>query len=105
MATRSQRDCGYLYYLRCSVRREDVPGRVAKGLARHPVPVILLARLAVDRSEQGQGLGAGLHKDALLRTVQAADIIGCRAVLTHAKDETARAFYQRYGFEEPLTDR
>ncbi len=77
---------------------------MAKGLAAHPVPVIILARLAVDRSEKGKGLGAGLIKDALLRTVQAADIVGCRAVMVHAKDEAAKAFYQRFGFGPSPTD-
>jgi GNAT superfamily N-acetyltransferase len=86
------------------VSREETPTRVAKGLARHPVPVILLARLAIDRGEQGKGLGAGLLKDALLRAAQAADIIGCRAVLVHAKDHSARAFYQRFGFEPSPID-
>ena len=57
------------------VRREDTPLRVAKGLGNYPVPIILLARLAVDRSEQGKGLGAALLKDALLRAAQAADIV------------------------------
>src|SRR5206468_11500656 len=87
-----------------SVRREETPARVAKGLAAHPVPVILLARLAVDRSEKGAGLGTGLLKDALLRTVQAADIVGCRAIMVHAKDEGARAFYERFGFEPSPVD-
>jgi predicted N-acetyltransferase YhbS len=73
-------------------------------LAAHPVPVILLARLAVDGSEQRQGLGAGLLKDALLRATAAADIIGCRAVMVHAKDDKAQAFYQRFGFEVSPTD-
>jgi len=87
-----------------SARREETPARVAKGLAAHPVPLILLARLAVDAREKGRGLGAGLLKDALLRAVQAADTIDCRAVLVHAKDEGARAFYQRFGFELSPTD-
>lgn len=90
---------GYYTLAAGSVRREETPARVAKGLAAHPVRVILLARLAVDSREKGKGLGAGLLKDALLRSVQAADIVGCRAVLVHAKDEGARAFYQRFGFE------
>src|SRR5438045_2892711 len=79
-----------------SARREETPARVAKGQAARPVPVILLARSAVDAGEQGKGLGAGLLKDALLRAVQAADLIGCRAVLVHAKDEGAKAFYERF---------
>ncbi len=99
VARRGEAVVGYYTLAAGSVSREDTPARVAKGLARHPVPIILLARLAVDRAEQGKGLGAGLLKDALLRAVRAADIIGCQAVLVHAKDETARAFYQRFGFE------
>jgi GNAT superfamily N-acetyltransferase len=63
------------------------------------VPIILLARLAVDRTEQSKGLGAALLKDALLRAAQAGDIVGCRAVLVHAKDKAAQAFYQKFDFE------
>jgi GNAT superfamily N-acetyltransferase len=87
-----------------SVRREEAPDRIVKGLARHPVPLILLARLAVDRTEQGHGLGRGLLKDALLRASQAADLIGCRAVLVHAKDDAAKAFYEKFGFEASPID-
>ena len=99
VATRGRRVVGYFTLAAGSVRREESPARVAKGLAAHPVPVILLARLAVDRNERGKGLGAGLLKDALLRAVQAADIIGCRAVMVHAKDDPAKSFYQHFGFE------
>jgi len=63
-------------------------------LARHPISVMLVARLAADRGEQGQGLGKGLLKDALLRTLEAADIAGLRAVIVHAKDASAKAFYE-----------
>jgi predicted N-acetyltransferase YhbS len=66
--------------------------------------VILLARLAVDLSEQGQGLGAALLKDALLRTIQAAEIAGLRAMLVHAKDDAAKSFYQKFGFEPSPID-
>ena len=66
---------------------------------------MLLARLAVDRREQGQGLGKALLKDALLRTSQAADIAGIRALLVHAKDDEARLWYQKkYNFEPSPTD-
>ena len=65
---------------------------------------MLLARLAIDTSEQGQGLGKALLKDALLRTAQAADITGIRALLTHAKDEAARSWYERFDFEASPTD-
>ena len=59
---------------------------------------MVLARLAVDQTEQGSGLGKGLLKDALLRTLQAADIAGLRAVVVHTKDDAARAFYERFDF-------
>jgi predicted N-acetyltransferase YhbS len=87
-----------------SVRREETSARVAKGQAAHPVPVILLARLAVDLKETGKGLGRSLLKDALLRAVQAADLVGCRAVMVHAKDENAIAFYEMFGFEPSRGD-
>lgn len=87
-----------------SVDPEDAPTRVIKGLARHPVPVLILARLAVDHGHQGQGLGKALLKDALLRTTQAADIAGIRCLLVHAKDETARQWYASWEFEPSPTD-
>jgi GNAT superfamily N-acetyltransferase len=77
---------------------DDAPDRLRKGLARHPIPLMVLARLAVDRRARGEGLGAGLLKDALLRTLAAADIAGLRALAVHAKDDEARAFYQRFDF-------
>jgi predicted N-acetyltransferase YhbS len=104
VATRGECVVGYYTLAAASARREETPARVAKGLAAHPVPVILLARLAVDSGEKGKGLGAGLLKDALLRAVQAADIVGCRAVMVHAKDEGARRFYERFGFEPSPAD-
>ena len=72
-----------------AVEHADGPLRVGKGLARHPIPVMLLARLAVDLTWQGRGL-QGAVKDALLRTAAAADIAGIRALLVHAKDDEAR---------------
>ena len=87
-----------------SVEPGEVPARVMKGLARHLVPVMILARLAVDRAHQGKGLGCALLKDALLRTLQAADIAGIRTVLVHAKDEVARRWYESFEFEAIPTD-
>jgi GNAT superfamily N-acetyltransferase len=78
--------------------------RVVKGMAQHPVPVMVLARLAVDLQHQGAGLGKALLKDALLRTAQAADIAGMRALLVHAKDEAARQWYLRWEFEPSPSD-
>ena len=68
-------------------------------MPRHPSPVILLARLAVGRREQGKGLGAALLKGALLRAASAADAIGARAVLVHAKADDAARFYGHFDFE------
>jgi GNAT superfamily N-acetyltransferase len=90
---------GYYSISAGSVSIEESPARIAKGLARHPIPVILLARLAVDKGEQGTGLGKALLKDALSRISQAADIVGARAVLVHAVDEQARKFYEHFDFE------
>lgn len=90
---------GYYSISAGSVRVEEAPARISKGLARHPIPVILLARLAVDKDEKGRGLGKALLKDALLRIAQAADIVGARAVLVHAIDEAAKKFYLHFGFE------
>jgi GNAT superfamily N-acetyltransferase len=73
------------------------PGGVRRNMP-DPVPVIVLARLAVDRACQGKGLGAALLQDAVLRCLQVAQHTGVRALLVHAKDGTARAFYARYGF-------
>lgn len=89
---------GYYSLAVGSVEYEQAPGRVAKGLAHHPIPVMLLARLAVDHQWQKKGVGAGLLRDAMLRTLQAADIVGIRALLVHAKDHHATLFYQHFDF-------
>lgn len=99
-----ERVVGYYALSAASVEQADAPTRVRKGLARHPIPVILLARLAVDQSEQGRGLGAALLKDALQRAGSAAGEIGARAVLVHAKDEEAKAFYEHFDFEPSPSD-
>ena len=101
---RSGRVVGYYALAAGSVEPEEAPERVKKGLGRHPIPVILLARLAVDISVQRQGLGAALLKDALRRTTSAADEIGARAILVHAKDDEAKAFYRHFDFEPSPTD-
>jgi GNAT superfamily N-acetyltransferase len=82
----------------------DAPERLSKGLARHPIPLMLLARMGVSKSLQGQGIGAGLLKDAILRTLSAADIAGIRALAVHAKDDAARAFYEHFGFTSSPSD-
>jgi GNAT superfamily N-acetyltransferase len=90
---------GYYSISAGSVSAEESPARISKGLARHPIPVIVLARLAVDKDEKGTGLGKALLKDALARIAKAADIVGARAVLVHAIDEPARRFYLHFDFE------
>jgi GNAT superfamily N-acetyltransferase len=95
---------GYYSLTVGSVEHANAPPRVIHGMARHPIPVMLLARLAVDQTVQNRGLGKALLKDALLRTAQAADLAGIRALLVHAKDDAARRWYERFGFEPSQTD-
>lgn len=95
---------GYYALAVGSVEQDDAPERVKKGLARHSVPIMLLARLAVDRHWQKRGIGAALMKDAMLRTRQAADIAGIRALMVHAKDDDARSFYQHFNFVPSPSD-
>jgi GNAT superfamily N-acetyltransferase len=95
---------GFYTLVVAQVEYDDAPQRLGKGLARHPIPLMLLARLAVATTWQGRGLGAGLLKDAVLRTLQAAEIAGIRAIAVHAKDDDARAFYERFGFMPAPTD-
>ena len=90
---------GYYSLAAAQIIYAEASPRLQKGAPRHPVPVVLLARLAVDRAKQGHGLGAALLKNAILRTLGAAEAIGVRALLVHAKDESAKMFYQRYDFE------
>ena len=95
---------GYYSLAVGAVERGEAPARIRKGLARHPIPVMLLARLAADRAEHGRGLGRILLRDALLRTAEAAEIAGIRAILVHAKDDEARAWYERLDFEPSPTN-
>lgn len=89
---------GYYALAVGSVEQEHAPERVKKGLTWHSIPIMILARLAVDRHWQNQGIGAALLKDAMLRTLQAADIAGIRALVVHAKDDPARSFYEHFDF-------
>ena len=104
VALDGDRVIGYYTLVVGEVAFDDAAERLRKGLARHPVPVMLLARLAASGDRHGQKLGAGLLKDALLRTLQAADIAGIRALVVHAKDDEARAFYERFDFAPSPTD-
>jgi GNAT superfamily N-acetyltransferase len=86
------------------VAYDAAPVRLTKGLARHPGPIMLLERLAVSVNWQGKRVGAGLLKDAMLRTLAAADIAGIRALAVHAKDQNAVAFYHHFDFTASPTD-
>jgi Predicted acetyltransferase len=95
---------GYYTLSAGGVSPEEAPVRVASGGGRHSVPVILLARLAVDVAFQGQGVGRSLVRDALIRIATAGDIIGVRAVLVHMKSPDLRTFYATLGFESSPVD-
>ena len=104
VTTRNGIVAGYYSLAAGAVEHGEATPRVRKGLARHPIPLVILARLAVDKTAQGERLGEALLKDALVRVAGAADLIGVRALIAHAKDEKARAFYERYDFEPSPTD-
>jgi GNAT superfamily N-acetyltransferase len=96
---------GYYALAAAQVAADAATARALKGQPQaRPVPAILLARLAVDREHQGAGLGRSLLQDVLLRCVDAAEAIGARVLLVHAKQDTAKAWYIQYGFEESPTD-
>lgn len=95
---------GYYTLVVGQVEYGDAPERLKKGLAHHPVPIMLLARLAIATAWQGKGLGSGLLKDAMLRTLQAAGIAGIRAFAVHAKDDEAKAFYEHFDFVASPSD-
>jgi GNAT superfamily N-acetyltransferase len=104
VACRGDRIVGYYSLAVGAVAGDGAPPRVAKALARHPIPVMILARLAVDLPEQRAGLGRALLKDALLRTMNAAEIAGIRALVVHAKDHAARQWYEQFDFDPSPSD-
>jgi GNAT superfamily N-acetyltransferase len=97
---------GYYTLAVGAVAHAEAPGRIRRNMP-DPVPVMVLGRLAIDKAYHGQGVGTGLLRDAVLRTVQAAEIAGIRAILVHAISEAAKRFYEKYGFVaspvDPLT--
>jgi GNAT superfamily N-acetyltransferase len=100
---RADRIVGYYALASASIEHRDVAGKIRRNMP-DPVPVILLSRLAVDRKEQGSGLGKNLLRDAIARSVAAAEIVGVRALLVHALHDEARAFYRHFDFEPSPTD-
>ena len=93
-----RRIAGYFSLAAGQVDSIEAPDRIRKGMGHYPIPVILLARLAVDRGYQGQGIGVGMLQDAIRRTLMIAEQAGIRALLTHPIDAEADAYYRRFGF-------
>ena len=99
VTTEENRIVGYYTLVFGSVSQAETTAEISAGLGKYPIPIILLARLAIDASEKGKGLGKALVRDALIRAIRASEIAGLRAVLVHAKDEAAKNFYQKLGFQ------
>jgi GNAT superfamily N-acetyltransferase len=98
VAAEGARVAGYFSLTVGQVDTLDAPERIRKGMGQYPVPVVILARLAVSRQDQGRGMGFGLLQDAIRRTMLIAEQAGIRAMLTHPIDEEAAKFYTRFGF-------
>jgi GNAT superfamily N-acetyltransferase len=98
-----KRVVGYYALANGAVSNEHAPGRVRRNMP-DPVPVMVIGRLAADRSVQRRGLGRALLRDAVLRTLQASKIAGIRAILVHAISDDARRFYERCGFAASPVD-
>ena len=94
---------GYYALATGAAAQQQATGKVRRNMPE-PIPVMVLGRLAVDRAYQGRGLGSALLRDALLRTLNAASIVGIRAVLPHAISDDARRFYERAGFAASPVD-
>lgn len=101
-----QKVVGYYCLSTGSIVRAQAPGKIRRNMP-DPIPVMVLGRLAVDLNHQGKGIGLALIKDAVLRTLQASEIAGIKAILVHALDEKVKQFYEQCGFVpsqiEPLT--
>lgn len=97
---------GYYCLANGAITHVQATGKVRRNMP-DPIPVIVIGRLAVDGNWHGKGIGRALLRDAILRTVQAADLAGIRAILVHAKSEVAKAFYERCGMRaspiDPMT--
>lgn len=106
VACMGKRVVGYYALAVGAVAHAGAPSRVRRNMP-DPVPVMVIGRLAVDQAVQGQAIGPALLRDAVLRTLQAGEIAGIRAILVHAISERAKGFYERWGFTtsplEPMT--
>lgn len=104
-AAEPQRIIGYYAITTAMEQRANLPSAKLRRAMPEQVPLLLIARLAVDRAWQGMGLGADLLQDALRRCLAASEIAGARGIIVHAIDEVAAAFYEHHGFlRSPLGD-
>jgi predicted N-acetyltransferase YhbS len=105
ISTDGGRIVAYYALAAAQVQPEQASARALKGQSqRRPLPAVLLARLAVDLDHQRRGLGRSLLQDAMLRANEAAEDLGIRVMLVHAKHQRAGRWYKRFGFEESPTD-
>ena len=105
VVTEDGRVAGYFSLTVGQVDTLEAPERLRKGMGLYPIPVVILARLAVDQNDRGRGIGVGMLKDAIRRTFVIAEQAGIRALLTQPIDEDAARFYRRFGFEaSPLRE-
>lgn len=98
VAQKTNKVVGYYTLTFGSVLKEELPQKTSRNLPSYPIPVMILARLAVDKNEKGNGTGKGLLKDAILRTLQASEIAGIKAIMVKAKNNKAKAFYEKFDF-------
>ncbi len=103
VTTQGRHVVGYYALAATSIHRADATARAAHGMPQ-PVPAVLLGRLAVSQQEQGHGLGRFLVRDAIIRTLNAAEIVGVRVLLVHTASDDVRRFYLRLDFEPSPTD-
>jgi GNAT superfamily N-acetyltransferase len=102
--SKGDRVVGYHALSLASIEHDDATERGRKGMPKHPIPAMLLARLAVDRTAQGKGIGAFLLSDAMSRALSVSEQAGMRLLLVHAPNDEARAFYEHFGFEPSPSD-
>lgn len=99
------RIAGYYSLTVGQVDSADAPSRIGQGMGRHPIPVVVLARLAVATADQGRGIGTAMLRDAIRRSLRISEQAGIRALLTHPIDAAAARFYRRFGFQpSPLRE-
>lgn len=102
----NDRVAGYFSLTVGQIDTVDAPERIRKGMGQYPLPIVILARLAVNVQDHGRGIGFGLSQDAIRRTFLIAEQAGIRAMLTHPIDEDATRFYTKFGFSaSPLRER